>query len=134
MHEWLSNSNFSDYGDRSSTSDSPPKACPAFYATHAQETARDDASSSVDAADLMVTKPSTVTVLQRKMRSKNGMVDSIPSRTYRRKSDSLNIMVYENKSGGLTKKAKGVLEKILFELKSTELAVLLSECVMVIIC
>lgn len=35
------------------------------------------------------------------------------------------------KSGGLTKKAKMILEKILYELKGTELAALLAECVMV---
>jgi hypothetical protein len=90
---------------------------------------RDDASSNLESDTV---KPS-ITVLQRKIQkgSKNGLVEQIPSRTYRRKPETLNIMVYEMKSGGLTKKAKNILEKILFELKATELAGLLSECVMV---
>ncbi|XP_063916256.1 uncharacterized protein Mtsh isoform X2 [Zophobas morio] len=125
VHEWLSNSNFSDYGDRSSTSTSPPK--PGQFFPESLDS-RDDASSNIESDTV---KPS-ITVLQRKIQrsSKNGLVEQIPSRTYRRKPETLNIMVYEMKSGGLTKKAKNILEKILYELKSTELANLLAECVM----
>nr|XP_008197503.1 PREDICTED: uncharacterized protein LOC100142237 isoform X1 [Tribolium castaneum] len=99
VHEWLSNSNFSDYGDRSSSSTSPPKPAQFF------PDLLDDTSSNLES-------------------------DTIPSRTYRRKPETLSIMVYEMKSGGLTKKAKTILEKILYELKGTELAGLLTECVM----
>lgn len=36
------------------------------------------------------------------------------------------------KSGGLTKKAKNILGKILEELKSTEFAEILADCVMIL--
>lgn len=127
VNEWLSNNNFSDYAEPSSASTSPPKVGAGFFPPDILDN-RDELSANLDIDGVA---KASLTLLQRKLHGAPKTVEQIPSRTYRRKSESLNIFAYEMKNGGLTKRAKGIFDNIVADLKTTDLTNVLVDGVLV---